>query len=167
MNSTAMSNLAAVIVDKALEVGADLAGIANIEELKNAPSFTLTPKLPEGESVANRPNELGLKPGEVAWPEDGKSVLVIAKKHPRDNQRLDWWENRKNTPGNIMLIEINERVSEWIGKNYKSINTYPLPYHVEKGGIYLKDAAVLAGIGIIAKNNLLITTQYGPSASSI
>ncbi len=29
-------------------------------------------------------------------------------------------------------------------------------------GLYLKDAAVLAGLGIIGKNNLLITTSLGP-----
>ncbi len=29
-------------------------------------------------------------------------------------------------------------------------------------GLYLKDAAVLAGLGVIGKNNLLITPKYGP-----
>jgi epoxyqueuosine reductase len=39
---------------------------------------------------------------------------------------------------------------------------YPLPYYVEKGGLFLKDAAVLSGIGIIGKNNLLLHPQWGP-----
>lgn len=29
-------------------------------------------------------------------------------------------------------------------------------------GIYLKDAAVLAGLGVIGRNNLLVTPQFGP-----
>jgi epoxyqueuosine reductase QueG len=29
-------------------------------------------------------------------------------------------------------------------------------------GLYLKDAAALAGLGVIGKNNLLITSKYGP-----
>lgn len=38
----------------------------------------------------------------------------------------------------------------------------PLPYHIEKGGIFLKDAAVLGGLGTIGVNNLLITPEFGP-----
>ena len=37
-----------------------------------------------------------------------------------------------------------------------------IPYGIDKGGIGLKDAAVLAGLGVIGKNNMLITPQYGP-----
>jgi len=37
-----------------------------------------------------------------------------------------------------------------------------LPYFVSKGGIYLKDAAVMAGLGCIGKNNLVITPDSGP-----
>jgi epoxyqueuosine reductase len=33
---------------------------------------------------------------------------------------------------------------------------------VEKGGIFLKDAAVISGIGIIGRNNLLVHPQWGP-----
>jgi epoxyqueuosine reductase len=33
---------------------------------------------------------------------------------------------------------------------------------VEKGGVFLKDAAVLAGLGCIGKNNMLVTPAHGP-----
>jgi epoxyqueuosine reductase len=42
---------------------------------------------------------------------------------------------------------------------FKAVN---LPYHVENGSIFLKDAAVMAGLGCIGKNNLFITPDYGP-----
>ncbi len=37
-----------------------------------------------------------------------------------------------------------------------------IPYDIEQGGIYLKDAAVLAGLGILGKNNMFVTPQFGP-----
>ncbi|MBC8492582.1 MAG: hypothetical protein H8D43_02260 [Chloroflexi bacterium] len=40
-----------------------------------------------------------------------------------------------------------------------SINACPQPYRVEQGRILLKDAAVLAGLGVMGKNNLVITPQ--------
>jgi epoxyqueuosine reductase len=39
---------------------------------------------------------------------------------------------------------------------------FRLPYHIELGGIYMKDTAVLAGLGCIGKNNILVTPHYGP-----
>ena len=33
---------------------------------------------------------------------------------------------------------------------------------MEKGGLFLKDAAVLSGIGIIGRNNLLLHPEWGP-----
>jgi epoxyqueuosine reductase len=37
-----------------------------------------------------------------------------------------------------------------------------LSYFIETGGIYLKDTAVLAGLGCIGKNNMLVTPELGP-----
>jgi epoxyqueuosine reductase len=37
-----------------------------------------------------------------------------------------------------------------------------MPYWVEKGGIYLKDTAVLAGLGCIGRNNMLVSAELGP-----
>jgi epoxyqueuosine reductase len=50
---------------------------------------------------------------------------------------------------------------QWLKEDLNS-NAHLLPYHVEKGGIFLKDAAVLAGLGTIGMNNLLITPEFGP-----
>lgn len=155
------AKMAEAIIQKALDLGASLAGIAKVEDLKQCPSFVLAPRLPRGESVANRPNELGLKPGEVFWPKGGKSALVIAVEHPENKPELDWWENRKAAPGNNMLTKVIDRLSEWVGKNY-NIKTYHIVYHIEKGGIFLKDSAALAGLGVIGKNNMLVTTEFGP-----
>ena len=47
-------------------------------------------------------------------------------------------------------------------ENNLKINTNKLHYYVEKGGVFLKDAAVLAGLGCIGKNNMLVTRDYGP-----
>jgi epoxyqueuosine reductase len=38
----------------------------------------------------------------------------------------------------------------------------PNPETSQDGFLYLKDAAVLAGLGVIGKNNLLLTPQFGP-----
>jgi epoxyqueuosine reductase len=47
-------------------------------------------------------------------------------------------------------------------ENDLNIGTHKTPYYVEKGGVFLKDAAVLAGLGCIGKNNMLITRTHGP-----
>jgi epoxyqueuosine reductase len=43
---------------------------------------------------------------------------------------LDWWDG-KGTPGNRILVRINEKLSEWI-ENTFSVKTYKLPYFVEQ-----------------------------------
>jgi epoxyqueuosine reductase len=85
---------------------------------------------------------------------------VIGVEHNADKPELDWWDG-KGTPGNRILIRINNKLSEWI-ENTFSVKTYKLPYFVEKGGIFLKDMVVMAGLGCIGKNNLVITPGYGP-----
>ena len=50
---------------------------------------------------------------------------------------------------------INE-LCEWIPNKF-DIKAFHFPYHVEKGGIYLKDAATMAGLGCIGRNNMLVT----------
>ncbi len=75
---------------------------------------------------------------------------------------MDWWDNCKGgSPGNRLLININRSLAKWIWKEY-SVEAYGLPYQANRRGIFLKNAAVLAGLGVMGKNNLLITPQYGP-----
>ena len=49
----------------------------------------------------------------------------------------------------------------WLGQEL-GLKAHILPYHLERGGVFLKDAAVLAGLGIMGRNNLLVTPDYGP-----
>jgi epoxyqueuosine reductase len=162
MNATEIRSAASAIIKKAKELGATLAGFALIEDLKSAPSFTFAPQMPgAGEGVGTRENALGLKPGQVAWPEGARSLLVIAVEHPEAKPEMDWWFGRVDPPGNRILARVVTQLGEWIEANYP-IRTVHLPYHIEKGGTYLKDAAVLAGLGCIGKNNILVTPEYGP-----
>jgi len=48
----------------------------------------------------------------------------------------------------------------WLGEEL-GINALSLPYQIEYGGCFLKDASVLAGLGAIGKNNLLVTPEFG------
>ena len=105
--------------------------------------------------IATEDGELPELPG------NAKSVLVIALSHPKTLPELDWFYKSGNTIGNSNLIKITRELSDWIENTFR-ITTYHMPYYVEKGGIYLKDAAVLAGLGCIGKNNLLVTPRYGP-----
>ena len=71
------------IVEKATEFGASLAGIADVEEVKNSPSHLVYGKLDEYKTVGNK--TIGeTNPWEVVWTEDAKSVIVIAVLHPEE-----------------------------------------------------------------------------------
>jgi epoxyqueuosine reductase len=97
----------------------------------------------------------------VAWPERARSVLIVAVSHPPEKPELDWWFGRVDPPGNRVLARIVRGLCEWIPERFGFEATH-LPYHVERGGIYLKEAAVLAGLGCIGLNNLLVTPEHGP-----
>ena len=154
------SELTEKIVEKAKSLGASIAGIASVNALKNAPSHQLYPKI--GMNLDENITEIkeGINIVDVLWPEDAVSAVVIGVEHHDGAPELDWWDG-KGTPGNRILITINSQLSEWIEKTFH-IKTYKLPYSLEEGGIFLKDAAVHAGLGCIGKNNLVITPEYGP-----
>ena len=161
------------IIEIAIENGATLAGIASMEALKLSASHKIYTKileydwvnpvqdvegLPDNEFITDDQALEGI--GLFSWPDSVKSILVIGLSHPEDNPELDWWDGR-GTHGNRILIDIVKRTSHQIEKDLR-LKTRKLHYYVEKGGIFLKDAAVLAGLGCIGKNNMLITPSRGP-----
>lgn len=154
--------LSSMLIAKALEFGASSAGIANISDLKKMPSFVMTPQRPHIERVGAVENETGLPEGVVAWPEGMKSCLVITYYHPEEDPYLDCWLDWKNPPGNVKLAQIIKVVKGWLDQQESSVPAIPMNYYVEKGGIWLKDAAVAAGLGVVGRNNLLVTPQHGP-----
>lgn len=89
-----------------------------------------------------------------------RSLLVLSMHHPEDEPQLDWFD-RGNTEGNRRMTKISEELADWLFKTH-GVRAQPLPYHVEKGGGYLKDAAVYAGLGLVGKNNLLLDRKWGP-----
>ena len=129
------------IIEKARSLGASLVGVTTASLLRGAPSYRVY--------------------GGIELPERAKSVLVLALAHSENEPELDWWGVKGGTVGNQRLQQISENLRQWLNKEY-SIYVQPLPYQVEEGGIFLKDAAVLAGLGIIGGNNLLITPEFGP-----
>ncbi|MBF0200488.1 MAG: epoxyqueuosine reductase [Desulfamplus sp.] len=161
MNNRQLLKASSAILKKAKEAGASLCGFASVKDIRSAPSFTFAPRMPDaGKGVGTRKNDLGLKPGEAAWPENAKTVLVIAVEHPDDKPEMDWWFGRIDPPGNRLLAGIVRNLCQWIPETF-GIGVFHMPYHVEKGGTYLKDAAVLAGLGCIGKNNILVTPELG------
>lgn len=162
MKNRALLTASSAILEKAKELGASLSGFASVSDLKTAPSFTFAPRMPgAGKGVGTRENKLGLNPGEVAWPDNSKTLLVIAVEHPDDQPQMDWWFGKIDPPGNQVLADVVKQLCTWIEETY-GIGIFHLPYHVEKGGTYLKDAAVLAGLGCIGRNNILNTPRFGP-----
>ena len=153
-----MATIEERIMCKAKELGADLVGITDIASLQNSPSHLLLSSVGDkidGEYSHSNKTEFY----KVVWPENAKSVLVIGLSHPQNKPELDWKISNGGTPGNSTLININKKLSKWI-EEMEHVKTHPMHYYVEKGGIYLKDAAVLAGLGCIGKNNLLITPEF-------
>jgi epoxyqueuosine reductase len=64
------------------------------------------------------------------------------------------------TPGNGVMRMQSRKLRIWLGEEL-GINALSLPYQIEYGGAFLKDSAHLAGLGVIGKNNLLVTPEFG------
>jgi epoxyqueuosine reductase len=157
---TMTQNKGAQIIEKATSLGASMAGIASAELVKTSASHEIHEKIRMGAGGIG--SSLGITDvKEIKWPENTKSVLVIAVSHPIEKPELDWFLESGNTPGNWLLQKINRELSAWIEEEFE-MKTHGVPYWIGEGGIYLKDAAALSGLGCIGKNNLLITPELGP-----
>jgi epoxyqueuosine reductase len=141
LSSQARRELSQEVVQKAMSFGASLAGIADTDALRASPSH---------------------RSQQVRWPPDARSAIVLALAHPPQQMPLDCWDGRPGgTPGNRRLIRSASALVRWL-KQRHGIDARTIPYQIGKGGIFLKDAAVLAGLGIIGRNNLVVTPAFGP-----
>ena len=129
------------------------AGITRLEDVLKSPSYQA---VTAGSGSMAQLNTIRT----VNYPEKARSVLVLGLAHPENDLRLDWWE-RGDTWGNRRLRELSELLKKWLKKKY-GLDSQPIPYHVERGGLFLKDAAVMSGLGIIGQNNLLLHPEWGP-----
>mgnify|MGYP001826822100 CR=1 FL=1 len=127
------------------------AGIAAIDGVLDGPSFRVS-------DVGSWENNHVEKT--TPWLPNAGSLLVLAMHHPENNPRLDWFD-RGNTAGNRRMTKISEELVAWLF-GIHGVRAQPLAYQVEKGGVYLKDAAVFAGLGLLGKNNLLLDRKWGP-----
>lgn len=150
------------IIVKAKQFGACLVGIASVETLKKSPSHIIYGKMGDFEGIRPKDPDTA-KAAEMMWPTGARSAVVLAVEHPEGQPNLDWWQEglHGGTPGNRILMNVSASLTRWF-QDKVGIKAQGLPYHIENGGIFLKDAAVLAGLGCIGKNNMLITPLFGP-----
>jgi len=151
------------LLAKIRELGADCAGTASVEMLRNGPSEQLFPKMKD-HSRDRFAEEIttGLPHGAVFWEENAASAIIYGVAHPEDRPEMDWWCGEIDPPGNKKLLQISKAFIRYMKEAHPEISVYGRRYHVERGGLYLKDAAVMAGLGCIGRNNLLITPEFGP-----
>jgi len=127
------------------------AGIANIDEVLDGPSYKAET---EGEWKTEHSESI------TPWLPNARSLLVLGMHHPKEEPWLDWFDSG-NTAGNRKMTKISEDLAAWIFETH-GVRAQALPYHVEKGGVYLKDAAVFAGLGVVGKSNLFLDRKWGP-----
>ena len=98
----------------------------------------------------------------IATPPNGTTALVVLTlAHPEDEPHLDYWGVPGGTAGNRRQKQMLDNLAAWLRAEH-DVEAQPLPYQLEQGGTLLKDAAALAGLGVIGDNNLLITPELGP-----
>ena len=147
-----MSQIAKELIAEAEKWDGIRGGIAAVANVLNSPSCKAT----EGGCWQDDHAEQT-----VRWLPNASSLLVLAMHHPEEKPDLDWFD-RGNTAGNRRLTEISEILVEWLYDTH-GVMSQALPYQVERGGVYLKDAACLAGLGVIGRSNLLIHPVWGPN----
>ena len=154
-------NIEGKIVEMAIANGATIAGITNSRALKHSASHAIYKNMGDYDGIGKVKDGQTLSQDQLFnWSEKATSVLVIGLAHPKAQLELDWWDGR-GTPGNRRLIDIIKRTGRDVESKLK-LKIRGLHYYVEKGGVFLKDAAVLAGLGCVGRNNLLVTPASGP-----
>jgi epoxyqueuosine reductase len=141
----------AQIISQAESYDGICAGIVRLDDVLKGPSHRADPPDPQRTVKAVHGGDRRAKT---------HTVLILGLHHPRNDPGLDEWE-RGNSPGNRRLMEISGLLKLWL-KEACGVIARPMPYHVEKGGLFLKDAAALSGIGVIGRNNLLLHPAWGP-----
>jgi len=136
----AESQLKQLIKERAIRWGCDLVGFANVERFDRY------------RKRENRP------------PDGANTVIVLAIW--MEDPILDLWLNLpswrlRGRPSRAFEDEILRSMSWRLAFQLERKGYWadPAPY---EPGLFLKDAGVLAGLGVIGKNNLLITREYGP-----
>jgi epoxyqueuosine reductase len=137
-----MDALSDKLITKAMDLGATVAGLANMGDLLSYSTHNGFPIIRQAD--------------------EQDSVLVLGLDHPPSRPELDWFIGRGGTEGNRILMRINANLRAWLQGNY-GIRSQDLHYYAEKGGVFLKDAAVLAGLGVVGVNNMLLVPRYGPN----
>jgi epoxyqueuosine reductase len=160
VNALSPSQLTERIAEQAHSLGASVVGIADVEPLKESPSHRISPRIGMGLETRWRDAPNDVEPADVVWPADAVSAVVIGVAHPTAEPQLDWYDG-KGTPGNRLLIAITKELSGWLEQDF-AIQSHRPPYFIESGGVFMKDAAVRAGLGSIGRNNLVITPGHGP-----
>lgn len=129
------------ILSKAIEFGADLAGSVPAGLLEGCPSAQAA--------------------GPAGFSKTTGTVIVLGLYHDPEKPEMDWWVEGRGTPGDRVLCDIGRRLAGWLEEVHQ-IPARVIPYQIYDGGVYLKDAAILAGLGRIGRNNLVITPRFGP-----
>ena len=130
-----------IALKRALALGADVAGAVPAARLVDCPS-----------AVAD-----GSRGSEA----DRGTYIVLGLYHDPEDPDLDLWEPGRGTPGDRLLARIGRDLARFLQEEY-GIQARVIPYRLQDGGIYLKDAACMAGIGRMGRNNLVLVPGYGP-----
>lgn len=112
-------------IRKAHELGADIAGTVPAKRLVDCPS-----------TIAEK------RPGS----QDRGTYIVLGLSHDPEHPELDLWEPGRGTPGDRILARIGKDLARWLQEEY-GVRARLIPYRLEDGGIYLKDAACMGGSG--------------------
>ncbi len=134
------SNLSRAIITRAIEIGASAAGVVKHEAL-------------QGVTPADQLDS--------SWPARTQALVVLTLTHPEEEPGLDYWGVPGGTVGNSRMGQMLRELSEWL-RDAHGLDSRPLGYQVDPNGVMLKDAAALAGLGVIGENNLLVTERLGP-----